>query len=254
MKARIPHISTRNYYDLRTGAKLRTGTGYSVYPRNYLETHSAPRELVIVVHGMQNDRAGAAQKFAIAQRRLRRLGYGMPVIGYTYDANVRGAHSQRTQARALCTALKIATGNGGHLAAAISDIRRIWPATRIRLIGHSLGSIVIASALQRLASKGAGANAVEGVYLFGASLPLKSAASPRMRRALGRVVRRRVLNYYCPEDDVLQHASETRQIGSPIGLGGIASGRFRPPHYAQRRVRPRNHRFAMYAATLRSFP
>lgn len=254
MKSRIPHISTRGYYDLHTGVPLRTGARYSVFPRQYFAMRTPPREIAIMVHGMRNDRAGAAKKFAIAQRRLRTLGYTFPVIGYTYDADVRGAHTVKTARRALKTACTIASRNGRHLAMAVNDIKDMWPSTRIRLIGHSLGSVVIAAALRKLA-QGRHPHAVESVHLFGASLSLRDATSPLARRAFRLAVRGRVLNHYFPGDDVLQESDDDEsQARSPLGLRGIISQRARPPHYAQRRVHPRNHRFASYAAVLRSFP
>lgn len=253
-KIKIPHISTRNYYDLNTGTALRTGSRYSVLPRRYFQTGTAPHEITIMIHGMRNDPAGAAQKFVIAHRRLRRLGYGSPVIGYTYDSNVRGAHSVKTEAHALRIANTIATKNGKHLAMLISDIRHIWPDTKIRLIGHSLGSIVITSALEKLAQMRVGTNAVESVHLFGASLSLQSATSKTTRHALEHVVHRSFYNYYCPKDAVLQYSVDKKQIDSPLGLDGIKSPHARPKHYVQHRVWPRNHRFVSYAAKLKSFP
>lgn len=249
----IAHISTRGYYDLRTGAPLRTGARYSVYPKRYFESPNVSPEITLMVHGMRNDRAGATTKFAIAQRRLHRLGYRFPVIGYTYDSNVRGAHAAKTEAHALDVANIIAKKNGRHLAMLISDLKKIRPRMRIRLMGHSLGSIVIASALRRLGLVQTNTNTVESVHLFGASLELKDITELHMRNVLRRIVRGRIINYYSPDDEVLGYSAIAHH-NTPIGLYGIASIRARPPHYVQRRVKPHNHRFASYAATLCSFP
>ncbi len=251
----IPRISTRGTYDLRTGAALKRATRYTVWPRAKFDASAAVSpEIAIVVHGMRNNRVGAADKFAIAQRRLRSLGYKFPIVGYTYDADVRGAHSAATEARALRTAEAIAVRNGRHLAAFIADHVAAHPHVRIRLIGHSLGSLVIDSALRRLDSLKTGSNAVESVHLFGASLGVARAASAQSRHAVRRVVRRRLVNCYCPTDEVLRHSADAGDIDAPVGLVGLPTPRRLPAHYAQRRLYPRNHRFASYVAALRSFP
>ena len=250
----IPHISTRGYYDLNTGAVLRKGLRYFIFPKNYFNSQRVPiPEIVLMIHGMQNDRAGATAKFIIAKKRLRLLGYKFPVIGYTYDANVRGVHSAKTEAHALCVANMIAKKNGKHLAMFISDIHHTWPKMRIRLIGHSLGSVVIASAFRRLALLNSGKNIVQSVHMFGASLQLDDATSPQMRKALGCVISGKVLNCYSPKDEVLKYSVNQTMIKSPIGLYGIAP-RARLPHYVQRVLHARNHRFASYIAALGSFP
>ena len=249
----IPRISTRGAYDLRTGAAAARRTRYTLWPRRRFEAVAGrSAEIAIVVHGMRNGRAGAAQKFAIAQRRLRALGYAFPVVGYTYDADVRGAHAASTAAGAARAAEAIAVRNGARLAAFIADHAAAHPRARVRLLGHSLGSLVIDSALRRLDARGM-RGAVESVHLCGASLGEARAASAPSRRAAARVVRRRVVNCYCATDEVLRAAADAGEIRSPIGLGGARPSRL-PARYTQRRVRPQNHRFASYLAELRSFP
>jgi len=54
-----------------------------------------------MIHGLQNNKAGAVAKFKIAQRRLRSLGYRHPVIGYSYDANTKGAHLKKSELHAI---------------------------------------------------------------------------------------------------------------------------------------------------------
>lgn len=249
----IPRISTRGSYDLRTGAATRRQSRYTLWPpRRFESVAGAAPEIAIVVHGMRNGRAGAAQKFALAQRRLRALGYRHPVVGYTYDADVRGAHAAATAARAARTAEAIAVRNGARLAAFIADRAAARPRARVRLLGHSLGSLVIDGALRSLDARGM-RGAVESVHLFGASLEEARAASGPSRRAAARVVRRRVVNCCCATDEVLRAAAAAGEVRAPIGLAGIRASR-RPARYSQRPLRARNHRFASYLAALRSFP
>ena len=241
-----PRVSTRGYYDLGTGRTLKSNR-YYLYPKRAFARLAGSRELVIMVHGLRNDSAGAAAKAVIARRRLRKLGYGHPVVGFSYDSNTTGAHLIRHARRALRVGEAIARKNGKHLGGFVEDFKRDSPDARIRLMGHSLGSQVILSALEYLARRG---QSVEAVYLFGASIP--SDAPSRYGRVMQQAVRKKILNYYAPTDEVLGWADRNGHVDGPLGLGG-ARGRT-PKKYSQRMVRPRNHRFASYAATLGSFP
>ncbi|MEX2313530.1 MAG: DUF726 domain-containing protein, partial [Nitrosopumilaceae archaeon] len=96
----IPRISTRGYYDLSSGEKIKNNS-YYLYPKKSFQTLSGKKELVILVHGLRNDKADAIQKFIIAQKRLKQLGYIYPVIGYSYDSNTKGAHMKKSALKAL---------------------------------------------------------------------------------------------------------------------------------------------------------
>lgn len=242
----MPRVSTRGRYDLSTGRP--TGRrGYFLRPARAFEAMRGAREVAVMVHGLRNDPRAAAEKFEIARRRLRRLGYRHPVVGFSYDSNARGAHTAAGAARALRVGRAIARANGAHLARFVADFGASSPGTRVRLLGHSLGSEVILAAAAALARSRAGAGAVESVHLFGASAPAGALRPGACGRALARAVRGRVVNYYAPSDGVLAAAG-----GAPLGLLGAAGAAH--PRYAQRRVRPASHRFRSYAAALRSFP
>lgn len=301
--ARFPRITTRGAYDLSTGepvagweggdVRRKRGAGrgggtappagkarppYRLYPKSYFDGLAGSPELVVMVHGMRNTTSDAARKFAIAKDRLRELGYGHPVVGYSYDSNTAGASatSPARRARAAEAAVRIAEQNGPRLAAFVREIRVPSPSMRVRLIGHSLGSHVIFSALADLAGKGGGGGGrkggaargphVESVHLFGASVPASapSAGSP-YAAALSAAVRSSITSHYAPTDEVLLEAAGDAGAG---GGGEEAGGRARPddplglygahgqtvPKYREVEVKPENHRFASYAAVLDAFP
>ena len=58
----VPRISTRGYYDLRTGKTLKKNN-YYLYPKKDFQKLIGSKELTIMIHGLRNDNAGA---FAIA--------------------------------------------------------------------------------------------------------------------------------------------------------------------------------------------
>jgi hypothetical protein len=202
-----------------------------------------------MVHGMRNDASGALAKFKIAKTRLTQLGYVYPVVGFTYDSNVRGAHIKSYEMKAVKTGKIIAEKNGTHLAKFILDFKVKSPETRIRLMGHSLGSDVILHALRRLAGM---PGIVESVYFFGSSIPAAHMSRKKYGKILQTVVRKKIVNYYSLQDDVLEHSHKIGAIESPLGYCGY-SGRT-IAKYIQRKVRPKNHRFASYAAVLDEYP
>lgn len=110
----MPRISTRGYYDLSNGKTLKKNS-YHFYPKKDLENLVGSKELVIMIHGLRNDNAGAIQKTMIAKNRLNQLGYSFPVIGYSYDSNTKGAHLIAYAQKSLETGVLIAKKNGLNL-------------------------------------------------------------------------------------------------------------------------------------------
>ena len=138
----IPRISTRGYYDLSTGKTLKKNQ-YYLYPKKDFTKLVDSKELTIMIHGLRNDNAGAIAKVVLAKNRLRKLGYSHPVIGFSYDSNTTGAHLIKHAKHALAVGQTIAEKNGKNLGKFIEDFKSTSPKTRIRLMGHSLGSQVI---------------------------------------------------------------------------------------------------------------
>ena len=87
----IPRISTRGYYDLSTGKTLKNNS-YFLYPNKDFKKLIGSKEVTIMIHGLQNNNAGAIAKVLLARNRLRKLGYVYRVIGFSYDSNTTGAH------------------------------------------------------------------------------------------------------------------------------------------------------------------
>lgn len=246
LPSRIPRISTRGYYDLGTGKTLRNAS-YDLYPEKFFQNLGRFSEFTIVIHGMRNNRSGALAKFAMAQKRLRQLGYKHPVVGFTYDANVKNAHIHSQESRAIRTAKIIAKKNGANLARFISQFKRKNPQTGIRLMGHSLGTEVILYALHMLWKK----KMIDSVHYFGSSAPSDS-FQPKQFGRIQNTVSGRIINYYSPQDDVLRYAYEQRLTKNPIGYLGKEGKSV--SKYVQKKVMPRNHRFASYLQVLKAFP
>lgn len=247
----IPRISTRGYYDLSSGTTLKNNSYYT-YPKNDFKKLVDSQEITIMIHGLRNDNAGAVAKVVLAQKQLRKLGYVHPVIGYSYDSNTTGAHLIKHAKRALAVGQKIAVKNGRNLGKFIEDFKETSPKTRIRLMGHSLGSQVILSTLEYLAKKKKNVGIVEGAYFFGASITEDVPSSKKYGKILQSVINSKIVNHYAPKDEVLLWANKEKYVNGPLGLNGATGKPVRK--YSQKLVRPKNHRFESYAQVLNSYP
>ncbi len=250
MTGPILRISTRGYYDLSYGTTLKK-TPYHLYPKKDFEKLIGSKELTIMIHGLGNDNAGAIEKVIIAKNKLRRLGYHYPVIGYSYDSNTTGGHLIAFAKHALAVGQIIAKKNGRNLASFIEDFKSISPKTKIRLIGHSLGSQVILSTVERLYKKSQNIGIIESAHFFGASIP-SNVPSSKYGKLLQRVIRGKIVNYYSPTDEVLLWGDNANFVSGPLGLHGATGKTI--SKYHQKLVSPENHRFASYAAVLKNFP
>ena len=205
-----------------------------------------------MIHGLRNDRSGALAKYVNAQKRLKTLHYNHPVIGYSYDSNTTGVQYKSTAISALKTGIVIAKKNGHTLSRFILDMKAKKPSQKIRLMGHSLGAQVILSAVQALAKNPKNKGIIESVHLFGASIPANSFNARKSGSMFQKTVNKKITNYFSPYDDVLKAANDECWVDSPLGYNGTTGTPI--SKYSQKMVRPRNHRFASYARTIKSFP
>ena len=247
----ILRISTRGYYDLSAGVKLKKNS-YYLYPKKSFEKLNGKKEIVIMVHGLRNDKKGAIEKVILAKRRLKKLGYVHTVIGFSYDSNTKGAHLKKSEAHALRVGQKIAKQNGYNLSRFIIDFKKKNPNTRIRLIGHSLGTEVILSTIKKLATNPKNNNIIECVYFFGSSLENNFAQPNKSGKALQKIVKNKVINYYCPTDEVLRQSHLDGLVKNPLGYMGSIGKTVKK--FKQKRIFAKNHRFASYSIMLKSFP
>ena len=250
MKKIFPRISTRGFYNLDSGITIKNQP-YHLYPKRSFDALVGTKEITIMIHGLRNNAPGALTKFVIAKKRLAYLGYKNPVVGYSYDSNTTGAQYISYALHALHTGLIIAGKNGRNLAKFVTDFKQKSPETKIRLMGHSLGAHVILSMIDNLARNAKNKGIIEAVYFFGGSIP-SDALNPKNGFHAQRIVATKIKNYYNPDDEVLRLADNWNWMNTPIGYRGALGKTI--SKYSQTMVKPKNHRFASYAAVLRSFP
>ncbi len=250
LKKIFPRISTRGFYNLDSGITIKNQP-YHLYPKRSFDALVGTKEITIMIHGLRNNAPGALTKFVTAKKRLAYLGYKNPVVGYSYDSNTTGAQYISYALHALHTGLIIAGKNGRNLAKFVTDFKQKSPETKIRLMGHSLGAHVILSMIDNLARNAKNKGIIEAVYFFGGSIPSDALNSKNGSHAQ-RIVATKIKNYYSPDDEVLRLADNWNWVNTPIGYRGARGKTI--SKYSQTMVKPKNHRFASYAAVLRSFP
>ncbi|MEM4378146.1 MAG: DUF726 domain-containing protein [Candidatus Nitrosotenuis sp.] len=244
LPTKIPRISTRGYYDLATGRRLKNKP-YDLYPKSFFKNLGNYPEFTIVIHGMRNNKQGALEKFKIVQKRLRQLGYKHPVVGFSYDSNVKGIQYKSYEYKAAKVARLIAKKNGLNLAKFILNIKRKNPTMRIQVMGHSLGTEVIAHVLPHLYNK----QKIDQVYFFGSSLPVEF-LSHEFNKIIQKTLIKKIINYYNPTDLILKTAHESGIIKRPIGYFGL--GNISHFKLSEKKVITMDHKFASYVAKLTS--
>ena len=247
----VARISTRGYYDLLTGKAIKNNS-YYLYPKKDFKKLIDSKELTIMIHGLRNDNAGSIAKVVLAKNKLKKLNYSYPIIGYSYDSNITGAHLIKHTKRSLTAGQVIAKKNGRNLGKFIEDFKVNSPNTKIRLIGHSLGTQVILSTLEYLTKKKKNIGIVESVYFFGASITNDVPSSKKYAKILQDTVNTKIVNHYAPSDEVLGWADKEKFVKSPLGLNGATGKPI--SKYRQILLKPKNHRFASYVSVLNVFP
>lgn len=245
-QTRIPRISTRGYYDLGSGKTLKKKP-YDLYPRRFFAGLGHFPEFTIMVHGLRNNKSGALAKFRIAQKRLRQLGYKYPVVGFSYDSNVKGVQYKSCELKATKVGKIIARKNGKNLAKFILEFKKQNPETKIRLMGHSLGTEVILYTLVNLRHK---KEIIESVYFFGSSIPSNLVVMQKFRKILKKTILHKIVNYYSSNDKVLKYAHDRGIVIKPIGYFGIEGKT--TSNYVEKKIKPYDHRFASYSKVLTS--
>lgn len=246
----IPRVSTRGYFDLRNGKlkKYENMFSYYLYPKYKFENILKEPEIVIFVHGMRNSRKGSVMGTNALRIKLRKLGYKYPVIGFTYDADVRGAHLEKNYHKVLDTAYNIASDNTRNLFAFIRNLQfrhDYWG--KIRLVGHSLGCVVVAGVLTQFDHREIGF--VESVHMFGS--PIESGFITKNYYMIEDGVKGKFVNYYNTKDEVIREGVEKGDLRDPICLRKIPNvGK----KVIQKRIKAEHHGFKAYVDGLRSFP
>ncbi len=251
-----PLVSTRRHFSLDTG-ELTSGHNRTDYDASDIPglqpDISCPKEAAIYVHGVWTgigsfsaNLESEAEIFDRARMSLAVNNYSIPVIGFSWDSNTTIA----TDGIGWSIAKKIAQDNGPKLAHFLFDYKSKCPDTQIRIIAHSLGAMVVLSALQDLTSNqgwnssGGGSSnfKVESVHLMGAAVDDEQVSTDSSDthddpadKVYGQSIESRVVGFYNlfdTQDNALEEIYPYYEGGeTALGLNGAEQGISLPRNY-----------------------
>lgn len=216
----VPRVTTRGHFEISWwgGVTLSSGhtrTDYATAGSIPGIDTAAPSELVVSVHGWQNDADEAPGHFTDVSEALSAYGYDAPVVGFSYDAD--------TDVLDWWEAVKIARRNGAKLGQFLVDYANRNPETTIRLVAHSLGATVTVSTVETLAERSE-TDVLDSAALLGGaadstSVGIGGGYGEDIESAVGRFD-----NFWKRDDQILQWlystAEGTRAVGE-VGCQGV---------------------------------
>jgi pimeloyl-ACP methyl ester carboxylesterase len=204
---------------------------------------NCPEETAIFVHGWGNDHYKAKERLDRVKMSLENNSYFIPLVGLSWDSNTDWDPAKFT-----------AKENGPKLGQFILEYKQTCKYeqnkdVKVRLLGHSMGSRVILSALQSLHQNSTWNNntnnfKISSVHLMGAAVddnevskdPLDVGNDP-VKFAYGDAIQAEVTRFYNlfdPQDNMLQFVYLYFEDSQALGNNGKQAGideMSRPPYY-----------------------
>jgi len=229
-----PLISTRGNVNLSVGSTALNppfaATDYSIEGKILgFNTGKCPDELIIYVHGFNNNEEEAIENFKDFQKSLDQAGRDTPLVGFTWDSD---------SAPIFSSAKTSAEINGNALGQFILDYKLKCKDTKIRLVSHSLGARVILYSLQSLKDTQTDWEkedfTIRSVHLFAAAVDNEE-VSTDPTKGFGSYIESEVDTYivddkkkgfhsfFSPEDDTLSLLFGVPELDQALGESGADS-------------------------------
>lgn len=232
-----PIVSTRGHFDEHVFADPSLTSGHTDTDYDTtgdipgINKSPCPKEIVIYVHGFQNNERDAIENFDTTKKSLEANGYTNPVIGFSWDSD--------TGSLDFDDAKMIAEKNGKKLAQFILDFTKKCPDTKIRLIGHSMGARVILNALESLHNNSEWNSKnwkVTSVHLLGAAVDNEEVSK---NGGFGNAIEDEAGEFYNKfnyEDNVLSRYYWLEEGDQALGENGAEKGIPLPKNYHEEDV------------------
>jgi hypothetical protein len=243
-----PIVSTRGHIDYSGGSPtLKNGYKSEDYDTTGdvpgIDTDKCPKEIVIYVHGFQNDEKTAIQNFNNAKKALE----PKIVVGFSWDSNPGVFNFGKANLVARFYA-------SSALGEFIWDLKSKCPCVKIHIVAHSLGSWVVLEALEYLDNKADSefygfytgevrrlidprTVKVTSVHLLGAAVEYSEVGMQFLGH--GEYIERRVCkfyNYYSKNDKILQRVYGWTQWKYALGRYGARRDIQLPRNYHEEDV------------------
>lgn len=197
-----------------------------------LYTDESPDEIVIFVHGWNNNEVDAMNNFETLKESLKVNGYNYPLIGYTWDSETTSPDD--TVFLDFDDAKIISELNGPMLAQFIMDYKCDNPSTDVRLIGHSMGTRVILNAIDTL-DKNNNCGKLASVHFIGSAVDNEEVGMADFGGAIqSQVVQ--LYNKYSFEDSSLSGWYYAEEGDQALGENGVECGIALPTNYSEQDV------------------
>lgn len=203
------HVHTADHFDTTWfGSVYRTdgndATNYDVEGTGF---PWGANELVVHLHGWQNDYGCGLARIGEAQSAYGQLGYD-GVTGLAWDSDYSWGNAK-----------EIAEKNAPKLANFLYVHDYFYPGSEIRLQGHSLGARVLAETLLQLDEWNLTDVVTSATFLAGAVVDEEVSTSGKYGGAIERTVEH-AENYWDDDDSVLNWAFGAYEWSSAIGNNG----------------------------------
>jgi hypothetical protein len=220
--------------------------GYQFHIGSTDPFNECPNQIVILVHGWSQTSKSALDDFDRAAMSLDANSVDARVVGFKWNSETLTFHKLPYKAPEIKLALMTAATNAynaGHaLAKYLMDSRpKCFGHARIYIVAHSLGTAVVKSALEQLASNGAWNSnhyKLEKIFFLGAALETKT---PDIKSPFGNFIKTSVLNFYnlhSPSDLSLLSGMDLMPTSDKgvLGLKGASPSITTPTNYADKNV------------------
>jgi len=226
-----PLISTRNHFDITWYGSVYLTDSETGYQRdgNWSGYDNGEDVVTVFVHGWGQSEEEGRNGAYICEQALADNSVDSFNVSYNWDSDKGGGIDQ-----GWYEAKEIASRNGPKFADWITDFDRDDGRT-LRIIAHSLGARVTASALQTLDGWDK-SDIVDSVTFLGGAIDDQEVETDEPFGTAIENVTGQFDNYYKTDDGVLDWAYSTAEFDSAVGQYGIEDGSDAPSNYEDHNV------------------